>query len=106
MTLTGPGTLIVPRRSLRCRIAPFECTCHQARSQLVAPLRLVERRREKRDEFAIVQLLERVGQILGQHIPVEGIIGGLSAAAFGEPWLAGAGKASRVAAENRSGVGG
>jgi hypothetical protein len=51
--------------------------CHQVRSELIAPFRFLERRRKKRFQFAIVQLLERVRQILREHIPVRGSPDGL-----------------------------
>src|SRR5262249_24218050 len=76
-TLTGLITMIPLRRSPCCRIASFEYTCHQARSQLVAPFCFLERRPKKRHEFAIVQLLERMRQIFRQDIPAEESVGGL-----------------------------
>src|SRR2546427_529083 len=56
-------------RSSRCWIV--QCTCCQTRRQRAASLGLVERCLKKRREFTVIQLLERVGQILRQQIPAQ-----------------------------------
>jgi hypothetical protein len=64
VTLTGGGPLIALRQCL-----PHCGTCYlQPRSELIASLSLVERRRKKRREFDITQLLERAGQILREYM--------------------------------------